>query len=104
MRNKVKLALFFIIVISLLGGFIIKRDALTASAGTDPAENRYKYYMSIEIQKDDSLWGIAKQYRTSEYSTIDEYVKEVKQINHLVSDLIYEGAYLCIPYYSSELN
>ena len=39
---------------------------------------------------------------TEEYHSEQEYIEEVMQMNHLESDIIYEGAYLCVPYYSSE--
>ena len=39
---------------------------------------------------------------TEEYDSPQEYIQEVKNINHMNQDLIYEGSYLCVPYYSSE--
>ena len=39
---------------------------------------------------------------TEEYASQQEYIDEVMQMNHLKSDVIYEGAYLCVPYYSAE--
>ena len=39
---------------------------------------------------------------TEEYASEQEYIEEVMRMNHLNNDVIYEGAYLCVPYYSSE--
>lgn len=64
--------------------------------------NNYKYYTSIQIQQGDSLWSIAGDYMSADYSDIDEYISEVKQLNHLKSDAIHAGEYLLIPYYSSQ--
>ena len=50
----------------------------------------------------DTLWDIAKEYRTEEYSDISSYIAEVREINHLSSNQITDGMYLCIPYYSEE--
>ena len=73
----------------------------TAEAGTSES-SRYKYYTSIQVEHGSSLWEIAREYASSEYEDLDEYIREVRQINHLDQDTIYAGSYLCIPYYSSE--
>lgn len=75
----------------------------TANAGTG-SSGRHKYFTSIEIEGGTSLWDIAETYMTAEYGSAEEYIEEVKAMNHLKSDLIYEGSYLCIPYYSSEIK
>ena len=62
----------------------------------------YKYYTSIRVSSGDTLWDIAKEYRTEEYSDISSYIAEVREINHLSSNQITDGMYLCIPYYSEE--
>ena len=61
-----------------------------------------KYYTSIRVSSGDTLWDIAKEYRTEEYSDISSYIAEVREINHLSSNQITDGMYLCIPYYSEE--
>lgn len=60
-----------------------------------------KYFKCIDIDDDDTLWTIAEEYMTEDYSSIDEYIDEVKSINDLTSDKIYSGASLVIPYYAS---
>lgn len=80
---------------------LIFNTANIANAGTRESE-RYKYFTSIEVQAGTSLWDIAEEYMTEEYDSPQEYIQEVKNINHMSHDLIYEGSYLCVPYYSSE--
>lgn len=80
---------------------LVFNTANIANAGTREAE-RYKYFTSIEVQAGTSLWDIAEEYMTEEYDSPQEYIQEVKNINHMNQDLIYEGSYLCVPYYSSE--
>ena len=89
---------FLALVITL---FFSVRAAATANAGTADS-SRTKYYTSIRIEKGTSLWDIAGDYMTEEYVSQQEYIDEVMQMNHLKSDVIYEGAYLCVPYYSAE--
>ena len=40
--------------------------------------------------------------QAEEYSDISSYIAEVREINHLSSNQITDGMYLCIPYYSEE--
>lgn len=61
-----------------------------------------KYYTSIQIEQGDTLWSIADIYRTADYSTVQDYIDEVKELNHLGPDEIHSGQYLTIPYYSGE--
>lgn len=66
-------------------------------ADSEPKAPTYKYYTSIRVSSGDTLWDIAK-----EYSDISSYIAEVREINHLSSNQITDGMYLCIPYYSEE--
>lgn len=59
-----------------------------------------KLYTSIRIEKGDTLWAIAGRYIDGHYSSIREYIDEVKFINELTSDVIHEDAYLLVPYFS----
>ena len=93
--------LVFFVIIFLV--FLLFQTSNITNAGTQNSI-RHKYYTSVEIEQGSSLWEIAEEYITEEYDSVDEYIKEVKQINHLTEDLIYEGAYLCVPYYSSEIK
>ena len=45
-----------------------------------------------------------KSYMTEEYMppSGNASIEEVMRMNHLNNDVISEGAYLCVPYYSSE--
>lgn len=67
-----------------------------------PAENTYKYYTSIQIQKGDTLWNIASMYMTDEYESVNDYIEEICAINHIDHNDIHSGQYLTIPYYSDE--
>lgn len=77
-------------------GIGICRFAAPAAAGTDV----YKYYTSINIKKGDTLWSIANEYMTEEYDGIEEYILEVRRLNHLCGDGIRAGGYLAIPRYA----
>lgn len=58
-----------------------------------------KYYKSIELRSGDTLWDIAREYMDENYDSIDDYIKELMEINGLTSDQIQEGRYLTVSYY-----
>ena len=62
----------------------------------------YKYYTAVTVRADDTLWGIAQEHMTEEYSSIHAYMKEIQEVNSMKSDKIYYGQKLILPYYSSE--
>ena len=104
MRSKLRRKRSFLYAIVLLCAVVLGMlwvTSDTASAGTQESV-RHKYFTSIEIKEGTSLWEIAQEYQTEEYDSTEDYIREVKKINHMKSDVIYEGSYLCIPYYSSE--
>lgn len=55
-------------------------------------------YTSRLIEPGDSLWSIAEETITDEYSSVNEYVEVLKSMNHLESDTIHAGQYLTIAY------
>ena len=65
-------------------------------SGTDDIV--YKYYKSIEIHPGDTLWNIAEDTMTDEYSSVAEYVQVLKDMNNLHSDDIQAGQNLIIAY------
>ncbi|MCM1386467.1 MAG: LysM peptidoglycan-binding domain-containing protein [Bacillus sp. (in: Bacteria)] len=79
-----------------VGGFLSK-------AKDDSESMYYKYYKSITVSTEDTLWSIAQEYMdATHYQSVDDYIKEVKQMNHLQSDTITYGCHLVIPYYTDE--
>ena len=66
-------------------------------ARTNAAESSRKYYTSIMIEPGDTLWSIAYEYITPEYNGIEEYIAELRRLNHLDGDKIHAGRYLAVP-------
>lgn len=65
---------------------------------------KHKYYKSVQISAGDTLWGIAADYMTEEYSSVHDYIREVKDINGIQNDQITNGSSIVIPYYSEDLH
>ncbi|WP_024866865.1 hypothetical protein [Butyrivibrio sp. FCS014] len=66
---------------------------------------RIKYYTTYSVGASESLYNISRDYVSSEYSGVDEYMHEVCLINHIddASD-IKAGDMIVLPYYSSEFK
>ncbi len=92
------LATAFIIVIgSMLFGNSF------SSAKSDDSEVLYKYYKSIEIESGDSLWSIAKEYKSDDMS-VQEYIDELMKLNNLTDETIHSGRNLIVMYYDTEFK
>ena len=51
-------------------------------------------YQTVEIQKGDTLWSIAKEYYEEPCGDIRDYIDQIKECNNLdSSDRITEGCY-----------
>ena len=58
-----------------------------------------KYYKTITIEPGDTLWSIAKEYKSGAYKTTQDYVDELLSMNHLHSDAITSGQKLIVAYF-----
>lgn len=91
------MAAILTVVVLIVIGSTVSGSAHTRTQTSE--DTLYKYYTSIAVTQGDTLWSIARQYASPEYSSIEEYVLEVQQLNHLTDTCIHAGEYLMIPYY-----
>ncbi|MBP3593418.1 MAG: LysM peptidoglycan-binding domain-containing protein [Lachnospiraceae bacterium] len=54
---------------------------------------------SVKIEEGDSLWSIAKEHYTDEFSSLTNYIAEIKRMNGLSSDMLYADSYILVPQY-----
>ena len=92
---------FIIIAMFLISFSILFLSAVKAKATVGEQE---KYYKSIEVTDGVTLWNIAEEYCSNEYNDYNEYINEVKKLNHLGEDTIHSGQYIVIPYYSAVIE
>lgn len=88
-------------VILILCGCLFYSSILTSAHNSTAAESYSEaplYFKSIVIQPGDTLWDIAEEYMSSEYSTVTEYIEELIELNQLDSESIKAGDYLLISY------
>lgn len=86
----------------LFTGFIcaliicVSGSAFLVSAQGLSDHDTHTYYKSIEIQKGDTLWDIARQTKPADCGSTAEYVQVLKDMNRLGSDDIQSGRHLIV--------
>ncbi len=95
-RDKFNLVMIGTIILVTV---IVICSTLLASASEETTENSDKYYLSVEIEQDDTLWDIAKRYNADDTVSTKEYVNEIMYVNGLETDTIYAGQYIIVKCY-----
>lgn len=104
-REMRKNFLIFVMTVCLIVTFSLTCSAFHANAKEDSDAVSYKYYKSIAINRDDTLWSIAEEYMDEDhYDSAEDYIREVKDMNSLQDDVIHYGEYLVIPYYTNQFT
>lgn len=99
MRNRgIKIVVLMMFMIIMC--FMIEALFIGSRSVVDAKDSREKRFTSIQVKKGDSLWSIAKERISDEYESIDEYIDEVCQTNHIYDQTITEDMYLVVPYYT----
>ena len=93
-----KAACILVIIICSLLIVLFLLPAKKASAN-NVVSNTYTI-TSVQIKTGDTLWSIAKEYYSEEFSSITALVIEIKRMNGLYSDTIYAGNYILVPQYT----
>lgn len=90
-----------VLLLCTAGIFSLKSNALSENA-----EMKYKYYTKITVHSGDTLWNLADTYMDATmYDSKSEYIKEIKDINHLgFAGEIQSGQEIIVPYYSTEFR
>ncbi len=96
--GKIAAIVLFMVVLFLIVLFVLPER--TAAAGNSTG-GTYKI-TSVQIEEGDSLWSLASEYYTDEFSSIRAYITEIKRMNGLTSDVLYTGNYILIPHFVTE--
>ncbi len=102
-RSKKRKELLQKVALAVLGvAVIVLAVLLFAPSVQAEAESTVTYekrIVSVRVTEDDSLWKIAERFYCEEKESIPEFVRSIKETNHLESDTIYPDTYLVIQYY-----
>lgn len=89
------------IILGALGMvFIFTWSTAEVQADDSMRINERKYFTSYIVENDDTLWDIAVRHMTPEYASVQSYIDEVVESNHLQDSHIKKGKMLILPYYS----
>ena len=99
-KNMFRLGTLLVMMLLSLGLALLPDREADAQA--EDALVYYKYYTNVKIGVGDSLWGYAEQYRSPEGMSHEDYIQEVKSINHLADESLVAGRSIILPYYSTE--
>lgn len=92
-----KLAALVVIMVALFLIVLFVLPERTAAAG-DTIGGTYTI-SSVQIEEGDSLWSLASEYYTEEFSSVSNYITEIKRMNGLSGDTLYADSYILIPQY-----
>ena len=92
------------IMLIIIIAFTVFMSVSLFSNKADAETNRevYTYYTSYEIQPGDTLWTIADQFMGPDFTDKEDFIDNIKSINHLGTDDITAGKHLVIEYTSFE--
>ena len=77
-----------------------------SSAQSDEYEPSFKYYKTVTVHSDETLWNIANaNFSEDNYDNLNEYIGEICTINAISDpDTINAGEDIVVPYYSAEFK
>ena len=95
MRSKRRVIgiIIAVVFVFLMSAFLLSNNRIEAQG------QKTSSLPAFRCRKGDTLWKIAKKYMGNEYSSVDDYIEEVCQTNHIYDGKITEDMYLVIPYY-----
>lgn len=96
-NRRVVFILSLLIMVSFISLFCSK-----SNASDNDTHEYYKYYKSIQVDSEDSIYELASMYAIDEMTTIDKYVAEVMFMNNMESpEFPVSGCCIIIPYYDT---
>ncbi|MDO5403646.1 MAG: LysM peptidoglycan-binding domain-containing protein [Eubacteriales bacterium] len=103
-RNNNSLRAIFVIFMLIMFTVAVSH-LMTVSASDEghKSEPQLRYYTSISIEADETLWNIAEEYNNGEESNT-HYINSIKSLNNMNSDTLYSGQNLIVYYFSSEIK
>lgn len=102
-RKRIKkLAVIWALMIAVISISLSMIPGNKADAVGEDQQVYYKYYDNVRIQKGDTLWGYAEKFKSPDGMTCQEYINDVKRINHIKGDKLKVNDTIVLPYYSTE--
>ena len=84
-------AFFAAVCLFLLGGSWMRSSQVKASS------NQQVYYKSVRVSAGDTLWDLADDYMGTAFENKNEYIDQVKKINHITEKDLQAGSSIIVP-------
>lgn len=93
-KSKFIFGISVFMVLFLVGGVFISNKVGASSI------ERKKLIMRVDINYGDTLWSIAEEYAYDNgYTSYEEFIDDVRDINNISGDYLRAGACVSIPFY-----
>ena len=99
-NSLTKFVLSVMVVAAVVCIILFSNKNVTNADESGEAVQLTKYFKTITIEKGDSLWSIANEYKSGDYRRTEDYVNELKSMNNLHSDQIRTGQKLVVAYFA----
>ena len=85
---------------------ILFASTIKSEAQSDTYVPEFKYYKTITVHSDDTMWKLAQtDYSSAHYDGMQDYITEICSINAISDpDRLNAGESLVVPYYSTEFK
>lgn len=97
LRRHIRILLLTVVAVL---GISFGMFSIHAKADSHDSVHVYKYYKSVTVHGNDTLWNYAMKYAPDD--DYDKYIREVVRMNNLRDDNIDVSMNIIIPYYSNE--
>ena len=97
-RHIALVSTFLFLFISVVGA-----NMVIANAGQGLDKSYQKQYLLIDVEKGDTVWGIASEYMSPGYEATADLIEEISFINNLDDSYsVQSGSVLMIPYFAEK--
>ena len=99
--NHCRKIILFILCITAAAVIFTGVLAVAAAAGRSSGGSAkpVKVFQTVTVKPGDSLWSIAETYMGREYSSVQTYIAELREMNDIRGDRIYSGQRILVAYY-----
>lgn len=101
-RHYILFLALFLIGIAGLFFFLNSHSMNKVRADDYFAPGQEKMYTVVEVKEGDTLWSIAGDHISKEYKNRNEYIDEIRDMNHITGSCIEAGSYILVPYYCNQ--
>lgn len=99
-KNRNRHLLYILTALLLIIFTVLSINSFNSNADSRQSSNLCKKFVSVKIEKGDTLLSLSSKYMCSEKNTSEKFISEVLFINNMEDENdLKAGCYIIIPYY-----